>query len=267
MSAPVTVTANGVETAYVTSGPAAGEPLLLIHGGEGSLALYDAFRPLLGAGIRAIAYDQRDTGDSRNPPAPYEMDDLARDAAALIRGLGYQKAHVFGVSYGGAIALQLAVTVPGVVGTLTVGASFPNATGPAGRDAVSRMLTLPPQQRAEAMLGALLSEEGQRSEHLVAETRAVLLRRPPDAEERRAQALARYDVTDRLGGISAPTLLIYGADDPLVVPAVGREIAAAIPGSRLELLPGLRHGITLEGKQPAAELLRDFVLAHPLTPD
>ena len=261
-----TIIGNGVQIAYATSGPASGEPLILIHGGEGSLAMYDTFRPLLGDGIRAIAYDQRDTGASRNPPTPYRMADLAQDCAALIRGLGYDKAHIFGVSYGGTIALQLAVTVPEVVGTLAVGATFPSASFGRGQE-VARVLTLPPGERAEAMLGFLLSEQGQRSEPLVAETRSVLVRRRTDADARRIDALRGYDVADRLGGIAVPTLLVYGQDDPLAPPSVGQRIAAAIPGARLETLPRLRHGITLEGRHTTAALLREFVLAHPLTKD
>lgn len=80
-------------------------------------------------------------------------------------------------------------------------------------------------------------------------------------------AIRGYDVTDRLGSISVPTLLIYGQDDQLATPAAAHEIAAAIPGSRLEVLPGLRHGITLEGKHTTAALLREFVPAHPLEED
>lgn len=232
---------------------------------RGSVAKGAQAETITGNGVE-IAYDQRDTGGSSSPAAPYRVEDLARDCAALIRGLGYEKAHIFGVSYGGLIALQLAVTVPEVVGTLAAGATFPSATFTAGQEA-ARLLALPPGERAEAMLGILLSEQGRESRQLVAETRAVLVRRAPGADARRTEAVRGYDVTDRLGGISVPTLLIYGEDDPLAQPSVGHGIAAAIPGSRLELLPGLRHGITLEGKHTTAALLREFVFAHPLKPD
>ncbi|WP_245589801.1 alpha/beta fold hydrolase [Amycolatopsis balhimycina] len=67
-----------------------------------------------------MAYDQRDSGASVTPPGPYGIPDLAADCAALIRGLGYERAHVFGSSYGGFIALQVAVSVPDVVQSLTV---------------------------------------------------------------------------------------------------------------------------------------------------
>lgn len=90
----------------------------------------------------------------------------------------------------------------------------------------------------------------------------MLIRRRPDADARRIDALLADDVADQFGGISVPTLLVYGEDDPLALPSVGERIAAAVPGSRLAVLPGLRHGITLEGKHITAPLVREFVLAH-----
>jgi len=121
------VSVGAVEIAYRDSG--SGQPLVLLHGGESAGSQYDVFRPLLGEGIRAISYDQRDSGETRNPDTPYGMDDLARDCAGLIRGLGYERAHIFGSSYGGALALQIAVTVPEIVQTLTVGAAVAKFAG------------------------------------------------------------------------------------------------------------------------------------------
>jgi pimeloyl-ACP methyl ester carboxylesterase len=257
------VTAGDLEIAYSDSG--AGEPLVLIHGGESSRVQYDRLRPLLGDGIRAIAYDQRDTGDSVNPPSPYGMDDLAQDCAALILGLGYERAHVFGSSFGGLIALQLALSRPDVVQTLTLGATVARVTFDAGSTA-GEITALPPDQRTPKMLGFVLSEEGQRSRELVDETLAVLVHRPVEEDARRLAAVRGFDVTDRLSEITAPTLLVYGADDPGATPERGRQIADAIPGSRLEVLPKVRHGITLEGKHAVAALLRDFTLAHAIEP-
>jgi pimeloyl-ACP methyl ester carboxylesterase len=82
-------------------------------------------------------------------------------------------------------------------------------------------------------------------------------------DARRLAAITGFDLTGRLSEITAPTLLIYGEDDPAARPAIGQGIADAIPGARLEVIPGARHGITVEFAQDTAQLLRDFVLAHP----
>ncbi|WP_432990248.1 alpha/beta fold hydrolase [Dactylosporangium sp. CA-233914] len=254
------VRAGDVEIAYSESG--SGEPVILIHGGESSRAQYDAFRPLLGAGIRAVAYDQRDTGDSVNPAAPYGTEDLARDCAALIRGLGYSRAHVFGASFGGIIALQLAITVPDAVQTLMLGATVSRVSFSAGSTA-GDIVALSPQDRTQRMLDFVLSPQAQASQELMAETLGILLHRPPAEDARRLDAVRNFDITEQLPEITAPTLLIYGEDDPSATPEKGRALAAAIPGARLETIPKIRHGITIEGKDTVARLIREFVLAHP----
>lgn len=258
-----TVKAGELEIAYAESG--AGEPVILLHGGESTHIQYDTFRPLLGDGIRAIAYDQRDSGASVNPPDPYDIRDLAEDCAAFIRGLGYERAHIFGSSFGGFIALQFAVSVPDVVQSLTVGATFADASALQAPTA-SGIIELSPSQRDARMLAFALSEAGQADEKLVAGLRSILVHRAPEADARRLAAIRGYDVTERLPGIAAPTLLVYGEDDPAARPEVGQKIADAIPGARLEVIPGARHGITIEFARETARLLREFVLAHPSQP-
>jgi pimeloyl-ACP methyl ester carboxylesterase len=255
-----TVRAGEIEIAYAESG--AGEPVILLHGGESTHIQYDTFRPLLGEGIRAIAYDQRDSGASVNPSDPYGIPDLAEDCAALIRGLGYERAHVFGSSFGGFIALQLAVSRPDVVRSLTVGATFSDASA-LRAPVAAEIVALAPAQRDARMLAFALSAHGQADEETVAALRSMLVHRTPEADARRLAAIPGFDVTGRLPEITAPTLLIYGEDDPGARPEVGRAIADAIPGARLEVIAGARHGITLEFARETARLLRDFVLAHP----
>ena len=94
--------ADGVVTAYEKSGQ--GEPIVLLHGGEADHAMFDGLAAALRRHFTVIAYDQRDSGATKNPPSAYSLADLADDAAALIRGLGYDRAHVFGTSLGGLIA-------------------------------------------------------------------------------------------------------------------------------------------------------------------
>ncbi|MCS7480438.1 alpha/beta fold hydrolase [Umezawaea endophytica] len=260
---PNRVKTGEIEIAYAESG--AGEPVILLHGGESTRVQYDTFRPLLGGGIRAIAYDQRDSGESVNPPTPYDIRTLAEDCAALIRGLGYERAHIFGSSFGGFIALQVAVSVPEVVQSLTVGATFSDASA-LRAPVASEIVALSPSQRDARMLAFALSERGQADEAVVAELKSMLAHRSPEVDARRLAAIPGFDLTDRLPEITAPTLLLYGEDDPVARPEIGQKIADAIPGARLEVIAGARHGITVEFARETAQLLRDFVLAHPTRP-
>nr|WP_241784095.1 hypothetical protein [Amycolatopsis lurida] len=86
-----------------------------------------------------------------------------------MRGLGYERAHVFGTSFGGAIALQLAISDPGVVQTLTLGAAVAQVRLSAG-SAAGDLTALPPDQRTAKMLDFVLSEQGQAAADLVTET-------------------------------------------------------------------------------------------------
>ena len=114
--------ANGVATAYRTSGR--GAPVVLLHGGEADHAMFDGLSRALNGHFTVIAYDQRDSGATRNPPLSYSLADLADDAAALIRGLGYDRAHVMGTSLGGLIAQALAARHPDSIDRLILSSTW-----------------------------------------------------------------------------------------------------------------------------------------------
>ena len=97
-----------------------GEPVLLVHGSNFS----SMFRPMVGekalAGYRLIRYNRRGHGESSPVPDGFTVDEQAADAAALLHVLGIDPVHVVGHSYGGAIALQLAIDAPDLVHTLSL---------------------------------------------------------------------------------------------------------------------------------------------------
>jgi 3-oxoadipate enol-lactonase len=248
-----------ISVAYAESG--AGAPVVLLHGGESDLHQFDVFRPLLGPGIRAIAYDQRDVGGTVNGPEPYTIATLAADCAGLIEALGLERAHVVGASLGGAIAMNVALDHPGRVASLTLISAPPSVPEAAGGPA-AKVMAMSPPERTAFMLDAVISPEGQRREpELVARVRSLLTASAGLGERRRA-AIRTHDCTDRLGGISAPTLVLNGTDDPLVPVATAELLAERIPGAVLELIEGGRHGLTLEQRDVTAGLVRRFVLEH-----
>ncbi|MFF2197795.1 alpha/beta fold hydrolase [Streptomyces sp. NPDC058157] len=251
---------NGIETAYVTSG--AGEPLVLLHGGEGHRGQFDILLPLLGDGIRAIRYDQRDTGDTRNGPEPYDLGRLADDCAALAQALGYERVHVLGVSFGGMIAMQMALRHPERIASLVLAATAPSLS--MTEDLTDRFAALEPGEEEQFMLDLVLTPEGQAADpRLVSELERALRSRPVEAGTRRAAAARDHDCAARLAEIAVPTLVLHGADDPVIRPSVAEFTASRIPRAHLELLPHTRHGITFEARARTATLVREFVLAHP----
>ncbi|WP_046778220.1 alpha/beta fold hydrolase [Streptomyces yangpuensis] len=243
----------------MTSGE--GEPLVLLHGGEGHRGQFDTFRSLLDGGIRAISYDQRDTGDTRNGPEPYDLDRLADDCAGLVDALGHERVHVLGASFGGIIAMRLALRHPGRIASLTLVGTTPSLS--MTEDLTDRIAALGPDEREQFMLDLVLSPEGRAADpELVAVLARALRVRPADAGARRAAAVEDHDCTARLAEITTPTLVLHGADDPIVRSSVAEFTATRIPGARLELLPRIRHGVTLEASHATAALVSEFVLSH-----
>src|SRR5258708_31519831 len=114
--------ANGTTIAYARSGT--GPAIVLMHGAEADHSMFAPLAAQLAKRLTVIAYDQRDSGDTRNPARPYTLEDMGDDAAALIEGLGIGKAHVYGTSLGSLIAQSLAVHHPERVDRLVLAAAI-----------------------------------------------------------------------------------------------------------------------------------------------
>jgi len=266
---------SGVRVAYEALGSPDGEPLLLVMGlGMQMLAWPDDFcAGLAQRGFSPVRFDNRDTGLSThltglgapNPAlvmlrpqavAGYRLSDMADDAAAVVDAAGWRSAHVVGVSLGGMIAQTLAIRHPSRVRTLTSIMSTPAPR--VGRPLVRAMLALRPGQvrdredaarrlvRVFRVIGSpaypldedWLREIGRRSYDRAYD---------PDGALRQLAAIgASGDRRPGLAGVRVPTLVVHGDADPLVRPAGGRATAAAIPGARLVMYPGMGHNLPRE---------------------
>jgi pimeloyl-ACP methyl ester carboxylesterase len=267
--------ANGIELCYQTFGDPADPPLLLIMGLAAQMVVWDEdFCELLATkGYRVIRFDNRDIGEStwvKDGPAPtmsevltmpftgkkipvaYTLRDMAGDTAGLLEALGYDSAHVVGLSMGGMIAQELAVHFPERVRTLTSimsstgDPSLPQAT-PAALAVLSR--ELPPDKdgyvqsyvRAWAVLnGDLLPFNAERT----ARTASISFDRglnPAGVARQMLAIISSGNRTEALGSLDVPALVIHGTNDPLVPPEAGHATARAIPGAKLELVEGMGH--------------------------
>lgn len=239
-----------------------GEPLILLHGSNSDRRQFRSFTPLLGDGIRAIATDQRDSPDSPCAPAPYGMEDHAHDLAHFLDERALDEAHIFGASYGGAVAMTFAILHPHRVKSLILAVTGSERSRFHTPD-LSAIRNDDPDAVRRFMLEAVISPEAiDNDPDLVAEVNAVLLIREPDAFARRAAAIDPHDMTARLGEITAPVLVLAGEHDPIVPAAEARDMALAIPRARFEMLAGSRHGITIQHRERTAKIVREFVLAN-----
>jgi len=230
-----TIRANGIDLFYERRG--SGPPLLLCNGSGASVATTGPVIDLFAARFDVVVHDQRGLGATEAPPGPYEMADYAADAVALIDHLGWDRARVVGISFGGMVAQEMAVTVPERIERLAL-----VCTSPGGRFASYPLHELDADPGRRGVVGATLLDTRFTPEwlatHEVDRLLAEYASAAPlhDPEERRGSRLqldarSRHDVVDRLGRVSCPTLVAMGRYDGIAPPGNGEEIAARVPGA------------------------------------
>lgn len=254
---------NGNSIYYEAYG--SGEPLLLIMGLGASTLAWHSQIPTFSQHLRVIAFDNRGSGRS-DRPQDYSMPLFARDAAALLQTLGIASAHVFGVSMGGMIAQQLALDYPHVVRSLILGATSPClAAWPpeqSVQDATTRAMNAPPRESFEVMLWTGYSDRyiAEHKEDLWLQFQIELPLMPPvEFWQRQLAAVLQFDSRERLSEITAPTLVIAGADDPVIPRAASEYLAKHITGAELVLFPGARHGFNIEREDETNQTVLDFI--------
>jgi pimeloyl-ACP methyl ester carboxylesterase len=235
------------------------DPAMLLIGGAG--ASMDWWEPefcRLLAGRYVIRYDHRDTGESPSyPPGQpgYTGEDLVTDAIAVLDQLGVDRAHVVGISMGGALAQLLTLNHPSRVRSLT---AISTSAGPGDAD----LPGMAPE--VAAALGALKEPDWTDNEAVVeylVESQRMMSAKPFDDAETRAIARMAVSRTKnqessqknhyaaegsdpwrhRLGEITVPTLILHGDEDPLFPLPHGEALAREIPGARLVVLPHTGH--------------------------
>lgn len=261
------VTVQGAPLYYEMRGD--GAPLLLIHAGVADRRMWDPQWEPLSRDFRVVRFDLRGYGLSTPPDGPFTYHD---DALGLLDHLGIQRAHVAGVSFGGRVALDLALAYPERVRSLILGA--PSIGGFAPSEDVIAF-----GDREEALLDA---GDLDAAAQLNVDFWAVGPRRSPeqvDPAVRRAvfemqRAAFAVDVPanfapaglqppaiDRLGEIRVPTLVLAGGADVQWAQDAARRAATEIPGARLVVREGVGHMVTMEQPQQAEALMRDFLIA------
>ncbi|UFR01090.1 3-oxoadipate enol-lactonase [Streptomyces sp. Go40/10] len=220
-------------------GPASAPPLLLGPSLGTSLALWDQVAPELSAAHRVIRWDLPGHGGSAadliGPGAT--VGDLAALVLELADALGLDRFAYAGVSLGGAVGLHLAVHHPERVSSLAVLCSSAHFGGEAPwRERAERV-------RREGLAGLAESADARWFTPGFSVPRLVRDHREadPGAYAACCDALAAFDLRDRLGDITVPTLLVAGRQDPATPPAHLREIADAVPEATLVELPGASH--------------------------
>jgi poly(3-hydroxyoctanoate) depolymerase len=237
-----------------------GEPLLLYSGVWGDVRLWDNLLPHL-RGFRTIAFDPPGLGRSQMAAWPLSMPALARLGIAVLDELGIGSAHVLGMSFGGALAQQTAISHPARVRRLVLASTtFGGFAWPGDPEALWHFMhprTFHPE-RLEQVAGAMFGGRLRTEPDLVRSMHIHSPANPVTALYRMAPLLG-WTSLPWLWTIGHPTLVVAGDDDP-VTPLVNHQIMAAlIPGASLHTVKSGGHMALLDSAAEIAPVITGFL--------
>lgn len=251
---------NGnVEIEYEVFGVAGSPTVLLVNGLGSQMTRWpaDFCKALAARGYRPIRYDNRDTGLSSWPAEGYTLADMAADGVAVLDAEGVTRAHIAGVSMGGMIVQRMAIDFPDRVLSMTSIMSAPGAQGTLmSTPEAAAVLNVPPPDPAVDL--QVFLDQGVKNAQVIGSPgypwEPGALRDRAEAEYRRGYnpagvlrqrnaIMADGDRAPTLRGLKIPTVVLHGANDPLIQPVGGEATAAAIPGAELRMIPGMGHDL------------------------
>ena len=244
--------------------PGAGRPLLLINGIGATGDLFGPFRRHL-TDRETIAFDAPGVGGSPTPVMPYSMRKMAGLVAGLIDELGHDQVDVLGLSWGGALAQELARRHPEVVHRLILTATMPGMTSVPGRPAALAVLMSPARyyspeylkRVAPTLYGGAIKDNPE----LLDEHAKQRIARPPSTVGYVYQlgAIQRWASLPWLHQLRQRTLVLAGDEDPIVRLVNGRLLANRIPDARLHVVEGGGHLFLFTRGEEMADIVTDFL--------
>lgn len=249
------------ELAHLVEGD--GPPVVLSHPLGMDRRMWDAIAPALAAGHAVLRYDHRAHGASGVPPGPYAMDDLVEDAARLVRDWGRGPVAWIGLSMGGMVGQGLAARHPDLVSRLVIANS--SAYYPAAaREAWAQRIATVERDGLAAIADTVMARYFSAAWRAAnpsgeAEARRTLLASDPAGYVACCHAVAGVDWREALPRIRCPALVIAGALDQGAPVAMSEDIARAIPGARLAVIPEASHISAVEAPEAFLDLVHPFL--------
>jgi len=260
-------TVNGIKIYYEEQGR--GEPLILINGLAFPMDLWFAQIRELSRDFRVIALDNRGIGRSDKPDEEYSIAIMAADAVGLLKALGIKKAHVAGLSMGGFISQEIALSYPEIVDRLILvatGMGGPRSLElgkPFWERVAATIAGKPPEQVYRTDL-TLMTAAGFAESHPDTMDKAVALRmknpQPLHAFMRQFIACNAFDNNQRAQNISQPTMIISGQDDPIFPIPLADDFRQKLPKARMIVYENCGHAIHLEKADQLTRDIREFLI-------
>jgi 3-oxoadipate enol-lactonase len=259
-----TLRANGIEIHYVLEGPSGAPVVTLSHSLATHLGMWEPQVAALASRYRLLRYDTRGHGSTEVSPGPYTLEQLARDALALLDALGIERTHWLGLSMGGMIGQVLALHAPERLRSLILAdttSRIPAEAKPLWEERIRTAETRGMEPLVEPTLGRWFTPGfRQRRPEVVARVAAMIRGTDPRGYVGCCHAIAALDLTDRLGAVRLPTLVIVGAEDQGTPVAAAETIHRAIAGSELRVIPDAAHLANLEQPEVFTEAVQGFLV-------
>jgi pimeloyl-ACP methyl ester carboxylesterase len=237
---------------------------VLLHGAMADSRDWHLQLATLADAFTVVAWDAPGSGESFEPPDDFGLEGYADALAAFVGGLGLDTPHVMGLSFGSVLALELFRRHPVLVRSLVLLSAYAGWAGSLGREEAERrrrwgqsVADLPPRQVAADFATTLFTQEVpativQAYTEVMTDFRAAGVRAM-------ANALADADLRDVLPSIDVPTLLVHGDADRRAPVEVAEKLRDRIPGSKLVVIPGSGHMVTLEAPELVNDEVRRFL--------
>lgn len=245
-----------------------GALVVFMHGIGGNKRNWHDNLPAFAEHFHAVAWDARGYGESDDYDGPLDFADFAHDLARVIDHFGAERAHIVGLSMGGRIAMEFAERYPGRIATLTL------------CDTHRGFSHLPEDKKAEfiRLRKEPLVNGGEPRDIAVPVARTLVgPKASPEAFDKLVDSMSRLHKDSyiksieasvrtpnhgRLDEITAPTHVVVGEADQLTTPEMARDIAAAIPGAELTVIPEAGHLVNIERPAEFDRAVIDFLLRH-----
>jgi 3-oxoadipate enol-lactonase len=257
------ITANGISMNYTLDGPAGAPVVTLSHSLATTLAMWEPQLKALTARWRVLSYDTRGHGGTDAPRGAYTLDQLADDAQALLRALGIPRTHWVGLSMGGMIGQTLALKAPELFSSLALcdtSSRIPPEAKPLWDERVHTAETKGMEPLVEGTLARWLTTPfREKGGEVVERVRRMIRETNPVGYIGCCQAISSLNLTDRIGAIKSPTLVIVGEEDQGTPVAASRVMHEQIKGSQLVILKSAAHLSNMEQPEAFTQALVGFL--------
>ncbi len=264
------VEVNGIEIYYEEHG--SGPPLVLIGGLGADTYLWSSQVPAFSERFRVVVFDNRGSGESDKPDEPYSIPMFVADTVGLMEALGIERAHVMGASLGGLIAQDLVLTHPEMVDMLVLvctTSNGPRSVRPSLWKLIPMLFLLrrsgdpaADTRRAFSIFAhpRWLESNPDEVERYVAWR--VAHPQPRYAFKRQRGAIKGYHREDRLGTITAPTLIVHGDSDRVSPAANARILGELIPNAEVVILEDSGHACSFDQRDRFNQAVLGFLTAR-----